>query len=101
MLVIKSLYGNAEASFTKEAKNLVSKGYMIFKCDAVVAFAVVESEVEVLFIVTIGRTVRLISVWTTRGLGSNFFDSLTEIVNVGVVQDLCTFIVGEMVAEHF
>jgi hypothetical protein len=71
---------------------------VVFHSNAVVAFTVVEPEVGVLFIVAIGRSVGQISIWT-RVLGSDFFDTLAEIVDVWVVQDLCTFIISEMVAE--
>jgi len=98
--VVKSLNCNSEAPFSEKAKNLVSEGDMIFNSDAVVAFAVVEPKVVVLFIVAVGRSMRQIST-RPRVLGSDFFDTLAEVVNVGVVQDLCPFIVSEMVAELF
>jgi hypothetical protein len=96
--VVEGLHSDAKASFAEKAENLVSKGYVVFHSNAVVAFTVVESEVGVLFIVAIGRSVGQISIWT-RVLGSDFFDTLAEIVDVWVVQDLCTFIISEMVAE--
>lgn len=96
--VVKGFHGDAEASFTEETNNLVSEGYVIFHSDAVIAFTVVESKVGVLFVIAVGRSVGHVSILILR---FNFFDALAEIEDVWVVQYLCTFIVGEMVAELF
>ena len=60
--VVKGLHSDAKASFAEKAENLVSKGYVVFHSNAVVAFTVVEPEVGVLFIVAIGRSVGQISI---------------------------------------
>jgi len=61
MKVVKSFNCNTKASFSEEAKNLVSEGDMIFHSDSIITFAVIEAKVVVLFIVAVGRSVREIT----------------------------------------
>ena len=100
VLVIVAFESDTEASFTQEIDDLVAVRNVIFHCHSVIAFTVVEAEIDVIVIATAAgksssRTFLLVHYWL------NLFDAFTDIENLRKVKNLCAFVLRQMMHLQF
>lgn len=95
-LVIKSFDRYSETALTQKSNNFISVGNVVLYSNPVVSLAVIEAEVRILFIAAPpGLRTHCLDFFGVH-IRLNFFHSLSKVIDVRVIQNLSSFVLGKM-----